>query len=54
MWFFKFFILGDTGEKGERGFPGQGPKGLPGTTGLPGKYQKRYLGHPRNKQTISH
>lgn len=25
------------GEKGERGPPGRGPKGLPGATGLPGK-----------------
>lgn len=37
---FHEFALGEPGERGERGFPGRGPKGYPGPRGLPGKYKR--------------
>lgn len=32
------------GERGDRGPPGRGPKGLPGTSGLPGKNKQDEVG----------
>lgn len=37
---FHEIALGEPGERGERGFPGRGPKGYPGPRGLPGKYKR--------------
>lgn len=37
---FHEFVLGEPGERGERGFPGRGQKGYPGPRGLPGKYKR--------------
>lgn len=55
---FHEFVLGEPGERGERGFPGRGLKGYPGPRGLPGKYKwvrikKRYSKNLLRSDTLS-